>query len=261
MVVSGRTQSIYRTEVSTDVLPPDGAEESWKQRLSAIRALSGGEAVRRTFDLAPGAHAVWYGNNPRVPSSIVLEAVRPMSDHLFKLVRRSETGKESLAEKLVRDILDSYAPHQTSSGFCIGYGAITIEPAQRESVSITLKHQTLPGIETSIETATVDRPDDESSPLEEANVFAKSYGGKMQVLRDKKRAVAGLMGHEIRIVLAVPGQPETLRFNWHYAGTAGDASRPKIDVAGTATGTQRAELEAVWDKLLDSLQPVPLSKR
>ena len=261
LAVAGRTQSIYRTDVSTASMPPGEAQEAWKERLNAIRALAATDPVRRTFELEPGVPAVWYGNNPRVPSSVVLEAVRSMDDHLLKAVRRAEAGKESLAEKLVRNILGSYRPHETGIGFCIGFGSLTIEPAERESVSITLKHQTLAELEASIETVTVDRPDTESSSLDEAKAFAKSYGASMKVLRDRKRAAAGLTGHELCISLAVPNQPETMRFNWHYEGASGDAARPRIDIAGTARATRRAELEKAWDKVLDSLRPVPLSRR
>jgi len=261
LAVAGRTQSIYRTEVSTAPIRAGGAQRAWQERVSEIRAQDGNDPVRRTFDLAPGVPAVWYGINPRSPSAVVLEAVKPADDHWLKLVRRSEAGKESMAEKLVRNILASYVPHETRYGFCIGQGSLTIQPAERESVSLTLKHQTLGGIEFGIETATVDRPDEEGSGLDEAQAFAKSTGARLTVLRDQKRNVAGLTGDELRISLAPPAEAEILRFHWHYPGTAGDPTRPKIDISGSSPPAERRELEHAWDSLLDSLRPVPLEKR
>jgi len=257
LAVSGRAQSIYRTSVATGPLPSGGAEEAWSEQIAAIRA-RGEDSVRRTFDLAPGVHAVWYGNNPRMPSSIVLEALKPADDHYFKLTRASEAGKESPAEKLASNILASYAPHETGSGFCVGFGSLSIEPASRESVSITMKDGE---VETSIDTITVDHPDGGDAPLEEAQQFAKSYGGSLKVLRDGARKAGGVEGHELWILLSASGQSDLLRFNWRFEGAGGDATRPKIEIAGSAPASKSNELEAAWETVLSSLRPTPPAKR
>ncbi len=257
LAVAGRSQTIYGGSLVTAPLPPGGAEEAWTEEMSAIHAHAE-NSVRRTFDLAPGIHAVWYGNNPRIPSSLVLEALKPADDHYFKFTRASPAGKESPAEKLASNILASYAPHETGSGFCVGYGSLSLEPASRESVSITMKDGE---VETSIETITVDHPEGGGSPLEEARQFAKSNGGSMKVMRDGARKAGGVEGHELQISLTLPGGADLLRFKWSFVGVGGDATRPNIEIDGSARAAQASELEAAWETLLTSLQPIPLAKR
>jgi hypothetical protein len=257
LAVSGRTQSIYRTSVVTGPLPSGGAERAWSEEMTTIRARSE-NSVRRTFDLAPGIHAVWYGNNSRMPSSVILELLKPEDDHFFKLTRASTAGKEEPAEKLASNILASYAPHETGSGFCVGFGSLSIEPSSRESVSITMKDGE---VETTIDTITVDQPEDAGSPLEEAQQLAQSYGGSLKVLRNGARKAAGVEGHELQISISLPGKPDLLRFDWGYEGVGGDAMRPKITVAGTAPAAQSNEMEAAWEMLMSSLQPIPLARR
>lgn len=257
LTVAGRTQSIYRTTVETAAMPSGGAEEAWNNDLAAVRARTE-NSVRRTFELMPGVHAVWYGNNPRLAVSIVLEALKPADDHYFKLTRASTAGKEEPAEKLASGILASYAPHDTGSGFCVGFGSLSIEASSRESASITMKDGEL---ETSIDTVTVDQPEDGGSPLDEAKQFAKSSGGSLKVLRNGKRKAGGVDGRELQILLSLPGKPDLLRFDWRYEGAGHDATRPKIEIAGSAPASQSSELEAAWETLLNSLQPIPLAKR
>jgi hypothetical protein len=257
LAISGRSQTLYGGALVTAPMPAGGAEEAWSAEVAAIRA-RGDNSMRRTFDLTPGVHAVWYGNNPRMPSSLVLEVLKPADDHYLKFTRASPAGKESPAEKLASNIVASYMPHETGSGFCIGIGSLSLDPASRESVSITMKDGQ---VETSIDTITVDQPDGGGSALEEAQQFAKGYGGSLKVLRNGGRAAGGVEGNELRISLSIPGKPDLLRFNWRFEGVGHDAARPQIAIDGSAPASQSGELESAWETLLSSLAPIPLAKR
>ena len=135
MVFTGRSQSIYRVDVTTLPIPQSGVDTLWDARLNRIRVLKapGGasKAILKTFELAGGYRAVWYYNNPDAPQLRTLEAMRREGDFAVLAVRSAETGKEPTAETLVKNVLDAYVP-QTAQGFCLGHGAITSEPGLKK---------------------------------------------------------------------------------------------------------------------------------
>ena len=69
-----------------------------------------------------------------------------------------------------------------------------------------------------------------------------------------------MQGLEIRISVTPGNEPPFLRFTWHFPGEPGNSTRPKIDIVGSAPVAQSAALEALWEAVLGSLQPIPVPK-
>ncbi len=265
LTVGGRSQSIYRVDVSTEPIPPEGASSAWEQRLKAIRALPAPagrrDPILRTFELAPGVAAAWYAGRPSSADEILLEAAKPAGNRIFRAVRVGAPGKEAPAETLVRDIVASYAPGAGDYGFCLGAGSVTIEASQNESARIVLQDART-SLEIRLETQTVSRPQTESyADLDEEKSYAQASGAALTVLREAPRGAAGLEGKEIRIRVTPPGEPPLLRFTWHFDGVPRNASQPAVNIVGHASPEHQADLEQAWDTILQSLHPLPVARR
>ena len=263
--VTRRSQTIYRVEVSTIPLPSGGAPAAWQDRLARIRGgtLQPGTAdpIVKTFELQPGMPAVWFIGDTDSPQLRNLQALKPVGNHFVQADALADAGQETLAEGLVRGILNAYHPG-TSQGFCIGYGSITLEPAQIEKTSLELTHRKLADLKLRFDTQTVKEPDTKTlSTVEEEDLVIGAKDGRMSVLRNQPRIAAGLSGTEIRISVLVPGEPPFVRFSWHFPGAPINGVKPQIDIVGSAPTEQQSELETVWEAILQSLRPVPLAPR
>jgi hypothetical protein len=261
LAVTGRSQSIYRVDVSTIPLPAGGLDALWRERLARVNALTPPPGVAspviRTFELQPGVSGIWYFVNPDDDEELCLEALKPQSGYAVLASRRGAASKEAIVETLVKNVLDAYVPG-TERGFCVGAGAITSEPGLNEYAGIALEHPTVPNFEVSIDTRTVKEPDTRAySNLDEERQVTAGLGGTVEELRDQTRVVAGLEGKEIWASVDLPRETPFVRFTWHFPGVAEDSSRPMINIMGTAPTSRRAELEAVWEAVLRSFRPIP----
>jgi hypothetical protein len=255
MNVTGRSQSMYGTNVTTIPVPSGGIDAYWAGRLAQMGA------AQREFELQAGVKGAWSARNPVFPKLLTMEIVQPVSGGLIVVDRQADTGKESVAEKLVKAIIDSYVP-TNDHGFCIGIGAITLGPSQNEQVRLTLGDSSAPEVEIRLETRTVREPDTKTySDVDEEKSLASASGGTLDVLRDQKRSGAGLPGKEIWISLVVPGDKPGMRFTWHYPGIGASGTQPSINIVGTAPVEKKSQLEAIWESVLTSLRAVPLAAR
>lgn len=248
---TGRSQEIYRTGIKTIPMPEGGVDRFWRERLSKM----GGSP--RATEFLSGSRAAWSARNEALPQIVTLELVRPTTSglHLISVEVEAGAGKEKIAEGLVRDIVESYAS-SVERGFCIGNGALTIEPSQNEQARLAIEKS---GLALRFESRTVAEPDMRTNmDLEETNRVARAGGGSVEVLADRERSSAALEGREIRILMSVPGSKPELRFTWHYPGEGRNAKRPAIDVTGTADASRKADLEASWELLLTSLRATPV---
>ncbi len=253
MNVTGRSQSMYRTNVSSVSLPAGDIDAYWTGRLSEM-----GTVLRR-FDLEPGVKSAWSARNPVYPKILTLETVKPVSGGLIAADREADAGKEDVAEALVRDIINAYVP-ASDRGFCIGSGAITLEPSQNEQARLTLESSASPEIELRFETQTVREPDTKTySDVDEERSVASAHGGTLTVLRDQQRSAAGLQGKEIWISATVPGEKPLVRFSWHYPGVGASGAQPSINIVGSAPVEKKAQLETIWETVLTSVRVVPLA--
>jgi hypothetical protein len=263
MKVDVRSQSIYRTNVKTLPAPEGGIQAYWAARLLALRAQPGisfeGPDALRIFDAQKGINGVWYRGNRAFPNTLTLEAAMEVERGLVLADREAVSGKESVAGQLVTSILKAYVP-STDSGFCVGDGAIQMEPSQNERVQLNLTHVIAPDLEVRFATRAVVEPDLKSySDVEEERELAASCGGSIVVLREQQRRAAGMDGKEIWISMSVPGEAPSVRFSWHFPGTGGDASRPMINLVGSAPLVEQPVLQDAWDRVLGSLRPIPVT--
>lgn len=250
---TGRNQEIYRTSIKTIPMPEAGVDRYWRERLTRIQ----GGASQRPAEVLPGSRAVWSARNEALPQVVTLELVKPTASglHLISVEVEAGAGKEKIAEGLVRDIVESYAS-ATERGFCIGNGALTIEPSQNEQARLAVGKA---GVSLQFQSRTVAEPDLRTHmDVEEESGVARAAGGSLEVLADRERSSAALEGREIRILMSIPGSKPELRFTWHYPGESRNAKRPSIDVMGTAEASRKADLEAAWELLLTSLRATPV---
>jgi hypothetical protein len=251
---TGRTQSIYGTNVSVIPVVPGGVDAYWKSRLAQIGAVQ-----PRRFDFQPDVRSAWYIGSSTSPSLLTLEMVKPVDAGLLHVSRAANSGKEHLAESLAKDIVSAYVA-RTDRGFCLGSGAITLEPSQYEQARLVLASTVSPDIDIEIATRTVGEPDVTTySNVDEETEVASSGGGTLTVLRNAQRSAAGLSGKEIWISVSAPDEMPMLRFTWHYPGIGGSSTEPSINIVGSAPQLKRAHLEAIWNSVLTSLRAIPLA--
>jgi type VI secretion system (T6SS) Tli4-like immunity protein len=263
MIVAGRSQSIYRVDVDTVPMPTEGLQALWSATIAKFRPLpppSDSESSDRpTFTLQPGVRAIWYIANPSSPEIRTLKGIKPVANHAVIAARSGETGRESDIEMLVKGVLDAYQP-VTTQGFCVGFGSINSEPGLNEQTLISFDHKKMRDFDIRFETRTVSKPDTQTySDVDEEKQLMASAGGKLNVLRDHSRSVAGLEGKEIAISSSAPGEPPSLRFTWHFPGVPQSSSKPMINIVASAPVSQQADLEKIWDAMLKSIQTVPPS--
>jgi hypothetical protein len=263
MVVAGRSQSIYDVDVRTLLIPPGGIDVLWNARLAKIRPIAPDKefhpASFRTFELLPGTRAVWFIGNPSSPQLREIEALMPSGNHAVLIVTGGEAGKEPVVENLVRIVLNSYVS-STTQGFCVGDGAVTSVPGVDEQTLISLDHMKVEDFEIRFETQNISGEGAEAySDQGEEKETSHSGDARMSVLRDGPRVVAALEGKESEIFLAPPQESALVRLTWHFPGVPGNTSKPMINIVAMCPAKYRAELEKIWDALLNSVQPVPPS--
>lgn len=264
--LAGRNQSIYGVDASTALLTSDSADAVWSARLSRIRSLKPPAQVRgpviRNFQVETGAPAVWYFASSTFDRVRRLEAMKTVGDHALVVWFDAQAGKESLAETLVRNVINSYAPGG-EHGFCIGHGSITSEPGMSEQALASFVHGELPEFRVSFDTHTVREPATTHplSDIDEEKRQLEAAGGQLRVLRDTERTVSNLLGREGRISVVSPGEKPFVRFTWHFPGTGWRSDQPEIMIKGIALMEHQAMLEAVWEAMLQSVRTVTLSPR
>jgi len=243
VMAMSRSQMIYGVRVEAAKL---GA---WAARVAEL-----GEKVVARPAMANGVEALWY----REGSDLILEARQVRGEAAVTVARDAPEGKEAVAERLAGDVLAAYT-EGTGAGFCIGPGAIRMGPSLSESVQMAWKGSAS-SVRVEFSTQTVTSPDTKMfMDVNEERDFARLAGGTLTVLRERDRTVAGLVGREIWIAIALPGKEAQLRFTWHYAGVGRDGTKPKIDLVGKSAVGDQAVLEVVWEAMLPSIEAVPVS--
>ena len=262
-MASGRSQRIYRVDVSTIPLRDTDAATVWQARLASIRAAHASPGARdpivRTFDLDAAVPAVWFHADSSDASFVTLEVMKPYGDHLLHLEREISSGAEEVTEKMYRRVIAGYVPHGRQ-GFCVGLGALMSEVSKNEQTQIAFTDPAVPDFTLSFASNTVDQPE-EGDPLqdieEEQRILAES-GAVVTVTRNERRTVAQLAGVEARIQMKPRDGEPFVRFTWRFAGVGGNPSAPQLMLVGSAPVEHQAQLNTVWERMLRSLQPVPL---
>ena len=267
MALNGRSQSIYGVDLSTVVLSSESADTLWSGRLTRIRSLKppvdARDAIIRDFQLEKGTHAVWYFANSASSRVRTLEAMKAVRDHALVVRFDAASGKELLAETLVKNVINAYVP-STEQGFCIGQGSITSEPGVNEQALATFVHPELQEFRLSFDTHTVREPATTHplSDVADEKRDVEAAGGRLRVLRDEGRVVSDLAGREGRISVISAGEKPFVRFTWHFPGAGqGRSDQPEIMIKGIALTEHQSKLERIWETMLQSLRRVPLSSR
>ncbi|MFN0101335.1 MAG: hypothetical protein ACKV2U_04510, partial [Bryobacteraceae bacterium] len=231
MQMVSRMQSIY----GVDVWAADGDQPPWPERLAAL-----GPKILSRRDLGAGIEAVWYKEG---------------EDHLIDAHkgkvwahRGAPEGKESGAEELVRDVINSYR-EGARNGFSIGPGAIVIETSLTESARIRWKNETAV-MEFSTRTVS------ESNSKKFFDIDAESElvslaGGSLTVLSERALTIAGFAGQELQLEFVTPKEGKRVRFVWHFPGEPRIATKPSITLTATAASPP-ASLEAIWQPVVQS---------
>ena len=262
MTLTGRSQNMYRFEITTAPMPAIGAEQAWNRRLTEIRALTpppgARSALRQTLQLQPGVPAAWYNRSSSLPAVVTLTAMLQEDNHLLWITGDGDAGKEEAIAGIARSILAAFAPGD-ADGFSLGFGAITTAPSANESTRLSVEGPD--GTTLTFATQTVQQPDHLTyTDVDEEQQVVAAHGGSLQILREDTRVVATMQGVEIRISASPRNEPPFLRFTWHFQGEPGNSARPKIDIMGSAPVARRAALETTWDAVLGSLRPIPAPK-
>jgi len=100
-----------------------------------------------------------------------------------------------------------------------------------------------------VKTQTVKEPDTRTfSNLDEEKEVVNA-NGKLAVLLDHQRSVAGLEGREMRISITSPNETPTVRFTWPFGGMPADSSRPMINIKAAAPASEQKSLETIYGKV------------
>ncbi|OGS17048.1 MAG: hypothetical protein A2219_02685 [Elusimicrobia bacterium RIFOXYA2_FULL_50_26] len=263
LVLSGRSQSIYRVTIKTVPIPPSGPQIIWADRLTQIRSLGlppdETDAVVRSFELQPGMPAVWYRNSRQFAQLRMLEAMKPEVDHVLLMARATDAGKEYLVETLLKNVVNAYETGH-ARGFCVEHGSIAGEPGENEQARASFDHPSLPSFEITFYTHTVREPSrmNPLSEIDDLQAQSAREGVQLKVLKDEPRSAAGLSGRENITSLAEPGAAPFVRFTWHFPGVPLRSDQPEILLEASARLVDQAELRAVWEALLGSLRQVPM---
>ena len=265
--LAGRNQSIYGVDARTVLLSSQSADALWSARLTAIRSMKPPADTRdviiRNLQLETGIPAVWYFASSTSSRVLRLEAMKAVRDHALLVGFDAGTGKEPVAETLIRNVINAYLPG-AEQGFCVGHGAITSEPGVNEKALSTFVHPELAEFRVSFDTHTVREPATTHPLSDIANEKrdVEAAGGQLRVLRDEERVVSDLRGREGRISVVSPGEKPFVRFTWHFPGVGqGRSDQPEILIKGIALTQHQSTLETVWEAMLQSVRRVPLSPR
>lgn len=256
LVVSGRSQRIYQAEVSTAALTGGATAESlWAERLRAAAARTRSGEIPQRFDLDAGVQAVWYD---LAGGGRMLEAMKPQAGHVLLVGFKMELPAQERVERATRRVMAGYQP-QGTRGFCVGHGTLVTEAGRNEETQLALADPKRRELSIRLSTDTVDSVEahDALADAEQERRLLVEGGAEVGILRNAKRRAAGLDGVEARLRIRMRGEAPFVRYSWRFAGLARNAAAPQIVLVGSAPDTEQAALEAAWEALLASLQPMP----
>ena len=120
--------------------------------------------LTREFELPGAGPAAWMRLTPSRPDLVTLLVLRPVlqAGVVVSLEVEGSAGTEPIAERVFTDVAKSWVAGSTQ-GFSTGSGAFVMEPSQNERASQSF---VAPGVELSIQTETVEEPDDGQSSTE-----------------------------------------------------------------------------------------------
>ena len=253
---TGSQLSIYLIDVTQSPLPAGALPgQAWKTRLATALAPKSAShpagMLTREFELPGAGPAAWMKLTPSRPDLVTLLAQRsvPLAGVAITLEVEGSAGTEPIAERVFAKVAQAWTPGSTQ-GFGTGAGAFVMQPSQNERASESF---VTPGVEVSIQTETVEEPDDGESSLE------VPPGGK-QLLK-QHRSVGGFDGIERRVQLPDEGAGARLVYLWIFAGKPADGTAPRVRLSATALAPRASALDESWNTLLATWRQRPTGWR
>ncbi|WP_054022479.1 T6SS immunity protein Tli4 family protein [Piscinibacter sakaiensis] len=258
-VPSGRETTIYFSRVSDAVetlgRPIPGAGPAMR----VLRAdLPPGEPLLREFALDGVGPAAWFAIGGPTGSNRRLVALAGTPEAGLRMELIATGGREAQAEAGLKQLAAGYRAG-ARTGFCLERGAIVLAPSRSERTRLSASHPALPGATLRFSTVVTASPRSDgplADPAADAQAMAGT-GSTLTPLSKQERSIAGLRGYDARASLQEPGKPLALSYRFFHAGVAGSATAPEIIVALDGPASARVQLDAAWDRLLDSVRPVP----
>ena len=204
--------------------------------------------LTREFELPGAGPAAWMRLTPSRPDLVTLLVLRPVlqAGVVVSLEVEGSAGTEPIAERVFTDVAKSWVAGSTQ-GFSTGSGAFVMEPSQNERASQSF---VAPGVELSIQTETVEEPDDGQSSTE------PPPGGN--ILLKQRRRVGGFEGIEQRTRLPDEGAGERLAYLWIFPGKSADGAASRIRLAASGPLSRPGALDATWNTLLATWRLRPI---
>jgi hypothetical protein len=250
---TGSTLTIYLVDIAQSPLPAGVAPaEAWKARLATELAAKSASrpsgVLTREFDLPGVGPAAWMRLTPAQPDLVTLLAQRPVAQAglAVTLEMEASAGREQFAERIFTRVAQSWVPG-SPQGFSTGLGAVVMQPSQNERASESFM---APGLSISIQTETVEEPDDGQNTAE------PPPGGK--VLLKQRRRIGTFEGIEQHTQLPNEGSGESLVYLWIFPGQSADGAAPRIRLAANAPLSHAAALDEAWNTLLATWRPRPI---
>jgi hypothetical protein len=258
-------------------------ERLWRERMEKIRATE--NVDRRTFaeileqgELVPGVRVVVYRHPSRAEGTLNAEALLQRDGRAVWLSasmwRDSQDRLPEELKALFRSLVDSLRNveqrpelKREPGQFFVRTHALQVPPVsdagyERAEVRFVgaLRNGARVGeaIDLTFNFSLTGRPAPETR-LErhrKSRSWLLQLGMRQRTLRAGTRLVAGMPGDEL-IVRMREEDGETLSFEWEFNGEAGSAVRPRTIILMSGSPREQRALTALWDAILDSIEPVP----
>lgn len=253
-VLQARSQKMYLTDLDDAPPPVSGSSDPVMDRLR--QGLPPKTPLIRRFELDGVGPAAWFG----LGSADSFDRRLVVLSGPLRMQLLSSKGREAQAERAMGMIAPGYRAG-ARTGFCLAHGAMHLEPSRNESTSLSLAAQAWPDTLLSLQTRTVDKPD-ETHPLAHPEAELAGLAGSGVSIRlspQSSRTVAGLAGRELRGEMRASATAAPLRlYRFFHPGVGRQAGAPLMTLELDGPATERAALDQAWNALLDSLRPLPL---
>jgi hypothetical protein len=253
-------------------------ERLWQERMEKIRAIWDpdfrlGAEILEEGELVPGVRVVVYQPPDAPEGYLTAVSLVQVDDRGMWLSTNRKRSPEEL-KALFRSVLSSMRDveqrpelKREPGQFFLRTHALQLPPisdAGYESTTARFRGELRErdrvgeGIRLSVEFRRTDNPD----PLtrlqrhRQTGLFARVMGVRQRTVRAGTREVAGMPGDEL-IVRMREEDGETLSFEWEFNGEAGSVVKPATLILMTGSPREQRALTALWDAILDSIEPVP----
>ena len=102
------------------------------------------------------------------------------------------------------------------------------------------------------------RSDGPLADPEADNAAMAGSGTSLKSISSTERVVAGFTGRDSRAELRQPNKPPQRVYRFFYPGMVANATAPEVTISLDGPSAEAPALDAAWDRMLDSVRPVPV---